>query len=175
MGKANTRKDEQAPRHQSGRGAGRGRRESQQAEVRAELEALETLSHAALKERWRALYGSAPPRQVSRKLLLLAVAYRIQEQALGGLDLATRQRLDEAADELCAGRRPEGRAEGPSPGTRLLREWRGEMHEVIVLETGVQYRGERYGSLSAVARAITGARWSGPRFFGLRSGKRDRS
>ena len=152
--------------------SGSGRRESQQAELRAELVALETLPHATLKERWRGLYGSPPPRQISRKLLLYAVAYRMQEQVLGGLDLATRRHLDEAAEELCAGRAPSNGSKGPAPGTRLLREWHGEMHEVVVLEKGVDYRGEVFPSLSAVARAITGARWSGPRFFGLRSGKR---
>lgn len=166
---------ERPRRRRASHASGRERRESQRAELRAELAALETLPHAALKERWRALYGSPAPRQIKRILLLRAVAYRMQEQVLGGLDLATRQRLEEAAEELCAGRASKRRSGGPVPGTRLLREWRGEMHEVIVLDAGVEYRGEHFASLSAVARAITGARWSGPRFFGLRSGKRERS
>jgi len=105
---------------------------------------------------------------MSRQLLLRALAYRLQEQALGGLDRATRRRLDRAAADLAAGRPLAAPAPKIKPGTRLLREWQGVVHEVIVLEGGLQYRGETWPSLSAVAREITGTRWSGPRFFGLK-------
>ncbi len=104
---------------------------------------------------------------MSRILLLRALAYRMQEQALGGLDPATRRRLARAAEDLAAGRAPAASAVKIKPGTRLLREWQGVVHEGIVLERSVQYREETWPSLSAVAREITGARWSGPRFFGL--------
>ena len=140
----------------------------------ADLDALRELSREELKRRWTRLYGSACPAHVSRILLLRALAYGIQEQALGGLDRATLRRLARAAEELAAGRPPGGSAPRIKPGTRLLREWQGVVHEVIVLERGVQYRGETWPSLSAVAREITGTRWSGPRFFGLKEAQNGR-
>ena len=141
--------------------------ESAENTLAAELEELPKLSRAELHRRWRALYGSECPTQMSRRLLVRALAHRMQEQALGGLDLATRRRLEAGARELQPKR---GRQRAPrcvEPGTRLLREWRGTVHEVVVLETGAEYRGKAWSSLSAVAREITGTRWSGPRFFGL--------
>jgi hypothetical protein len=111
---------------------------------------------------------------MSRRLLVRALAYRIQERVLGGLDLATRRRLERAAQDLEAGRRRRSPSKTIEPGTRLLREWKGVVHEVLVLEDGVDYRGESWSSLSAVAREITGTRWSGPRFFGLTASRRDR-
>ena len=140
----------------------------------AELEALRALPKEALKERWEKLYGSPSPPHMSRKLLTYAIAYRMQEQALGGLDRATRRRLARAAEDLAAGRTPAAPPLKIKPGTRLLREWQGVVHEVIVLEDGVEYRGKSWPSLSAVAREITGARWSGPRFFGLKGAKHAR-
>jgi len=134
----------------------------------AALASLPGLDLDALKAHWRALYRSEPPPRMRRALLMRAVAYRLQEEALGGLRPATRRLLQRVAAETRAGRS----AMAPStlllrPGTRLLREWQGVTHEVIVLESGVLFRGERYRSLSEVARAITSSRWSGPRFFGL--------
>lgn len=134
----------------------------------SDLVSLHDLAHNELKERWSDLFGSACPPRMSRNLLLRAIAYRIQERALGGLDPSTRRRFDRAAADVAAGRNPAPLAPRIKPGTRLLREWQGRVHEVIVLEKGVEYRGEPWPSLSAVAREITGARWSGPRFFGLK-------
>jgi len=105
---------------------------------------------------------------MSRNVLVRAIAYRIQERALGGLNPSTRRRLDRATADLAAGRNHSPLAPKIKPGTRLLREWQGNVHEVIVLEKGVEYRGKFWPSLSAVAREITGTRWSGPRFFGLK-------
>ena len=108
-------------------------------------------------------------------VLLGAVAYRIQENAFGGLKRSTKRRLDKIAADIAAGRPIKKPGLQIKPGTRLLREWNGTVHEVIVLENAVQYQGESWPSLSAVAREITGARWSGPRFFGLKeaaNGKR---
>jgi hypothetical protein len=136
--------------------------------VAAELAALEDLCKEELKTRWEHFYGTPCHPRMSRILLLRAVAYAIQEQAFGGLDRATRRRLDRAAADLAAGRSSAPPAPKITPGTRLLREWQGRVHEVIVLEDGVEYRGKPWSSLSAVAREITGARWSGPRFFGLK-------
>ena len=145
----------------------KGARES----LPADLAALQELALHELKERWLDYFGSPCPTRISRNFLLRALAYRIQERALGGLDRVTRRRLDRAAKDLAAGRSPTTSAQTKiKPGTRLLREWQGKVHEVIVLEKSVHYRGESWPSLSAVAREITGARWSGPRFFGLKGG-----
>jgi hypothetical protein len=150
-----------------------GRRSAQPADtakaLTAELAALPGLPFESLKGRWQQLIGAPPPPRLGRALMVRAIAYRMQEQALGGLDAATRRQLARIADDLSAGRAPAAPATPIKPGTRLLREWGGVMHEVIVLESSVRYRGELWRSLSAVAREITGARWSGPRFFGLRS------
>ena len=101
-------------------------------------------------------------------MLLRAIAYRLQEQASPGLKPATRRVLDRIADNRSSDAPqsvPQSRA---SAGTVLIRQWRGVSHRVTVLETDVVYRGRRYKSLSEVARAITGSRWSGPLFFGLK-------
>ena len=140
----------------------------------ADLEALRELSREELKRRWHRLYGSICPAHMSRTLLLRALAYRTQERALGGLDRATRRRLERATANLAAGRPLAAPAPMIKPGTRLLREWQGVVHEVIVLERGVEYRHQTWPSLSAVAREITGTRWSGPRFFGLKEAVGDR-
>ena len=142
-------------------------------DLQAGLAALPGLSRDALKERWKELYGAPPPSHLGRPNLVRGIAYRIQEQIYGGLDPATRRLLDRAAQDLARGREPSGGTPAIQPGARLLREWNGIMHEVIVLERGVQYRDKTWPSLSAVAREITGTRWSGPLFFGLKGRKRD--
>ena len=133
----------------------------------AELRALPGLPRAELQRRWTDLYGRPCPAHMSRGLLVRALAYRMQENMIGGLDRATQRRLDRAAGDLAAGKSLAAPGAKIKPGTRLLREWNGRVHEVIVLEDSVQYREQSWPSLSAVAREITGARWSGPRFFGL--------
>ena len=95
--------------------------------------------------------------------MIRAVAYKLQERALGGLSAATRRLLSGQ------GPAPVRRRRALSPGTVLIREWHGVGHQVTILEKGVLYRGERYRSMSEVARLITGARWSGPRFFGVKA------
>jgi hypothetical protein len=135
------------------------------AEKIAQLQALQT---QALRDLWGEAFGTPPPKRLSRDLLLRALAYHVQEQALGGLRPITRRRLARAVQDLGSERGPAAGPVAIKPGTRLLREWQGAMHEVMVLEKGVRYRGETWQSLSAVAREITGARWSGPRFFGLK-------
>ena len=138
-----------------------------------DLAALPGLPLEELKDRWRALYGAPPPSRLGRALMVRGNAYRMQEQAFGDLGPATRRRLARAAENIAAGRAQSATPSVIKPGTRLLREWQGVTHEVIVLEDGVQYRGETWASLSAVAREITGTRWSGPLFFGLRDRRRD--
>jgi hypothetical protein len=127
------------------------------------LERLEWASRHDLLELWASYFGTAPPPRTSRALMIRAVAYKMQEHALGGLCATTRRLLSK---EEVKPARP-GRA--LRPGTVLIREWQGATHQVTVGEHGVLYRGKPYRSLSAVARLITGARWSGPRFFGLRA------
>src|SRR6267143_189676 len=136
--------------------------------VGREIEELQEATSANLRERWRALYRSEPPRRISRDLLIRALAYRIQEKALGGLKPSTRRLLTKVAADASA-RRPIQVAPEPSlkPGTVLLRDWRGTQHQVIVREHGVDFQGKRYKSLSQVAHRITGSKWSGPLFFGL--------
>jgi len=116
-----------------------------------------------LAEHWTEYFGMAPPARTSRSLLLRAVAYRIQERALGGLSARTRRLLCGPEPS------PVRRRRTLRPGTVLVREWHGVGHQVTILDNGVLYRGQRYRSLSEVARLITGCRWSGPRFFGLKA------
>jgi hypothetical protein len=134
----------------------------------ADLAALPELPLDDLKRRWAELYGNPPPPKIGRALLTRAIAYRLQEQAFSGLSPTVRKRLARMADDLRLGRNPSRVSPTIKPGTRLIREWQGVTHEVIVLEKGVQYRGKTWASLSAVAREITGTRWSGPLFFGLK-------
>jgi len=138
-------------------------------ELAAAIAGLAWLDNATLKAQWRTLYGSAPPGRLARGLLVGAVAYGLQERALGGLTPATRRRLMGAGAEPAPAEVPARRA--AAPGTILLREWHGVNHRVTVLEGGVEYRGQRYRSISEIARIITGSRWSGPLFFGLKQRK----
>jgi hypothetical protein len=128
--------------------------------VEAEVEALSGLDLRGLRDAWPPRFG-ATPRLRSPDLLRRMLAWRLQVEALGGLDAETRRLL---------ARSPAVR-NGPAlaPGTRVVREWKGERHEAEVSSDGVRYRGETYASLSEVARVITGVRWNGPRFFGLRA------
>jgi hypothetical protein len=131
----------------------------------AELEALDT---SGLRMLWGKVFGGPAPKSMRRDLLLRALAYHVQEQELGALKLALRRRLARTALDLGLGQIPTASPPRVKAGTRLLREWQGVIHEVIVLEEGVRYRDRTWRSLSAVAREITGARWSGPLFFGLK-------
>jgi hypothetical protein len=135
----------------------------------SEIASLSKLDIDGLRERWKATFGMAPSRDISRSFLTRAIAYRLQEKALGGLKPSTRRLLTEFADDRANG---SAVAAAPSrivrPGAVLVREWRGIHHHISVLEKGFSFRGKRYRSLSEVAREITGTRWSGPLFFGLK-------
>ena len=141
-----------------------------------EIERLRKATPSDLKERWRTLYGSEPPGRISRDLLVRALAYRIQEQALGGLKPSTRRLLAKVAADASA-RRPILLAPEPDlkPGTVLLREWHGTRHQVIFREDGIVLNGKTYKSLSQVAYRITGTKWSGPRFFGLNAKRQEQT
>ena len=127
--------------------------------ITAEVRALEALDLHGLRDEWRKRYGN-PPKMRSRELLARLLAWRIQSDAIGGLDAATIRLLK--CDSL-----PPPKPQ-LAPGERLVREWQGRRYEVDVLDKGFRYQGADYRSLSEVARAITGTRWNGLRFFGLR-------
>jgi hypothetical protein len=133
------------------------------------LSRLPLLDIGELRRQWRALYKTPAPPHLSRELLVRAVAYRLQELALGGIHPEPQRQLLRIAKELkqtgaaTIRARPELR-----PGTRLMREWRGRTHDVLVLDDGFSWRGTHYRSLSAIARKITGTAWSRPLFFGLK-------
>jgi hypothetical protein len=133
------------------------------------LNAIDQLSDAALGQAWAVLFRRPPPPTISRRLLELAAAYEVQARVLGGLSKASRRKLLDAARRQAwmPDATPARNREGARPGSRLVREWHGQSHTVQVAEHGFLYGGQQYRSLSEVARAITGARWSGPRFFGL--------
>lgn len=139
-----------------------------------EISSLSEATTADLKNRWRALYGTESPPRISRDLLIRALAYRMQEQAFGGLKPATRRLLTKVAADASA-RRPIQLAPAPTltPGTVLLRDWHGTQHQVIVREDGIEFEGRHYESLSQVAHRITGTKWSGPLFFGLKTGRQE--
>ena len=136
--------------------------------VAARLQALEGMTYDALRAEWRRLFRAQAPKRVSRDLLMLGVAWKIQEQAHGGLGAAAKRRLADLAKTMEQdGDLARSRVARLKPGAKLIREWRGKTHTVIVLEDGFEWRGKRRRSLSVIAKLITGAHWSGPRFFGL--------
>ena len=137
------------------------------------IAALGAMELPTLRDEWRRLYQTPPPRRLSRDLLIRGIAYKLQENAHGGLSKATQRRLRTLARAFAQTGRVAPRA-GPRlrPGARLVRQWRGETHVVTVTETGFEYAGEVYRSLSGIARRITGAHWSGPRFFGTQGASR---
>jgi hypothetical protein len=142
-------------------------------ELAQEITRLPALDAPALRQRWAALFGDDPSPSLGRGLLDRAIAYRLQEKAFAGLKPSTQRLLDRIADNRSKDELldiPKPRA---SAGTVLIREWRGVSHRVTVLDNDVAYQGRRYKSLSEVARAITGSRWSGPLFFGLKGRARE--
>ena len=130
---------------------------------------VSAMSPAERREEWQRLYGAPAPCAFSNSLLERGIAYRLQEKTLGGLTAAEQRRLRRIGNAEQTDRARDMTTTVVKPGTWLSRTWHGEVHQVIVLESGFEYRGTRYASLSAIARTITGAQWSGPRFFGLHS------
>src|SRR6202022_799776 len=133
------------------------------------LARLSELTIFELRGEWRRLHRMPPPMRLSRDLLIRGITYKLQERVYGGLTTATARKLEQAAaDPLSRGVAKPVQPISLRPGTRLVREWRGVTHTVLIHADGIEWRGQRYRSLSVVAREIIGARWSGPRFFGLR-------
>lgn len=143
--------------------------------VESELAALASADIHELRVRWRRLFRSKAPEHLSRSLLVRILGYRMQADAFGDLDRESLRFLDRIAKQLAAGsdKPVPPVAETPSlkPGTVLIREHEGVLHRAVVTEGGYMWNGTTYRSLSEVARAITGTRWNGPRFFGLRDRK----
>jgi hypothetical protein len=137
----------------------------------ARIAALEALTTADLQIEWRRLYRATPPTRLSRDLLIRGVAYRLQEQEYGGISVSMRRMLRSLAEGSGKGRSPAA-AVLLRPGTKLVREWHEQVHTISVLEDGFEYRGERYRSLTRIARLITGVHWSGPLFFGINKRRR---
>jgi len=139
---------------------------------REALSRLPNLDIRELREEWCRLYKADASLHLSRELLIRAVAYRMQEVALGGLRPEPQRQLRQIAQELkqTGGAAKRFRPQ-LKPGTRLMREWQGRTYEVVVLDDGFSWQGTRCNSLSAIARKITGTAWSGPLFFGLKQNR----
>src|ERR1700738_3319686 len=145
-------------------------------ELAQELKDPETRDDDELKNRWRSHYGTKPPQKIHRSLLVAAVAPRMQEKALGALKSSVRRHLMQAANNPASPRpSPYCPSLRPRAGTVLVRDWGGVTHQAKVLDDGILFRSKRYKSLSEMARVITGARWSGPLFFGLKSAAKEQN
>lgn len=141
--------------------------------ILARLAALKTMSSPDLKRRWRELFETEPP-PYNRRFLESRLAYRVQELAYGGLKPSTIERLEALGEQLDGGNPATRRLRAddrPIAGTQLIREWQGFEHRVTVRDEGYEYQGRPFKSLSAIARAITGTRWNGWVFFGLKSNR----
>lgn len=137
--------------------------------LEVELQRVADLDLKALKARWLELKGVPLPKFIRRGLAMRAVAHAIQKRALGGLDRATQRKLDQLVEQIVpSGVKPPRRPNRIKTGTRLVREWNGRIYEVTVLPDGFEWKGERHRSLSMIARKITGTRWNGWVFFGLK-------
>lgn len=144
-------------------------REEPDDRVRRELNRLSGLERGALQVLWTELFGNLPNQKLRRELLVMILTYRIQEKAFGGLKPSTRKKLLSYAEGFTKDKEIVPiQARVTKPGTRIVREWGSKLHEVVVVDSGFSYDGRQYGSLSEIARLITGTRWSGPAFFGLK-------
>lgn len=135
------------------------------AAIEAEVNQVRSLGIDALRNRWRLVFGVVPPKGLTKDILGRMIAYRIQEEALGGLDRETIKLLDRLAN----GEKPNELNRRLKAGTVLVREYNGERHTVTVTPDGFLWREATYSSLSVIAQTITGTKWNGPRFFGLRT------
>lgn len=132
--------------------------------IKDQIDELARFSRKKLLHRWQELYGKTAPSGLRRELMIPFLAYRIQEKAYGGLSSKTRAQLKSVLRNSQSGR---SRRHEMKVGTQFIRRCGGATHVVSVIETGFEYRGKNYRSLSEIARLITGTRWSGPAFFGL--------
>ena len=140
------------------------RRSSDLAAIDAEVDHIRSLGIVALRTRWRAIFDAMPPVGLTKEITARMIAFRIQEEAFGGLDKDQIKLLE----RLARGDKPGEFNRRLKPGTVLVREYNGERHTITVVPDGFLWRETTYSSLSAIARTITGTAWNGPRFFGLR-------
>jgi len=156
------------------RETGRRRTSSRKASIEDEIAQLRDLDVKGLRARWQSIFQRSPPPHLPRHLLFAVLAFRIQADRLGDLDHETRKILDRThasesglamADRL---KNLDRKRTDLTPGTMLIREWDRQSHRVMVLAEGFSWNGQSYDSLTRIAFAITGTRWNGPRFFGLR-------
>jgi hypothetical protein len=139
------------------------------AAVSRKIAELPNLNKAQLLPSWAENFKTPPPPKLRKELMVPILAYRIQEREFGGLSHGARKRLREIAASLRTEKTPRPNADsGPESGTKLIRSWHGEVHDVIATGSEYLYRGRPYSSLSKIANEITGTRWSGPLFFGVR-------
>lgn len=141
-------------------------------DIARQLAALPGQELGQLRELWRRVFDRPAPAGLRRELMVRILGYRLQERAFGGLSRDAQRRLGQLA-KMFATNPNAALPNVPAikPGTRLIRTWQGQIHQVTVTDKGYEYKGRRYGSLSEIARLITGTRWSGPLFFGLRNGR----
>jgi hypothetical protein len=139
--------------------------------IEAEIERIRSMTIVELRVLWRAKFNSQPPEAYGPDLMRRSIAQKLQEDAYGGLDRATARLLNQL---MAQSAKNNGKIVVPrrvKPGAVLVREWKGKSHRITVTENGFAFEDKPYGSLSEVARMITGTRWNGPRFFGLRPNK----
>jgi Protein of unknown function (DUF2924) len=139
-------------------------------DVSGQIAQLPSFSRQQLLDLWQELYGREAPPGIRRELMVPFLAYRMQEKAYGGLKSATRSKLLRIAHDLQKAPSKNQLILQPKtkPGTRIFRQWQGKSHEVLVTESGYEYQRVHFKSLSGIAHKITGTRWSGPAFFGLK-------
>jgi hypothetical protein len=149
--------------------------EARNSAISAQLDVLTKAPIAVLRRLWAEAFGAQPPRAFGPDLLKRSLAQKIQEDAFGGLPAPSRRLLNQLIGQ-------HGKNSGKivlprriKPGATLVREWKGKSHRVTVLAEGFAWDDKQYASLSEIARSITGARWNGPRFFGLRNDKDEAS
>jgi hypothetical protein len=140
--------------------------------VATEIESLKTMDRRQLIAKWESELKEPAPAHLRKETLLPILAYKLQEKIYGGLSPELKRQLRKLAEGFKSNpAKTTSQLVGSpriKPGTRLVRDWQGQTHTVTVCEGGFEYRGERYRSLSQIARLITGTRWSGPLFFGLK-------
>jgi hypothetical protein len=143
----------------------------------SQLEQIRELNLEELREQWRTWFGTEPPPKLRSSLMVQGIAYRLQEKAFGGLKPATLRLLERIGDDAAARRQVSATPEKirVSTDTVLIREWHGTKHQVTVLKDGFLYHAKRFRSLSEIARTITGSRWSGPLFFGLKAAQKEQA
>jgi hypothetical protein len=137
-------------------------------DITEQIQRLPSLRRDQLIPLWNQHFQTPPPTTLRKELMVPLLGYRMQEGVHGGLSLHARNRLRQIAAGLLKGPRRAKQIVSPEEGTRILRQWHGEMHEVRCTDDGLFYRGEKYSSLSKIAFVITGTKWSGPAFFGVK-------